>query len=225
MKFLSFTAQRKLIIDFLKSQVGNASISVVGKTLTEEYINMLESASNKVFSNIINFVTINESKSQALFSINYDTKRKNYVKLWVTKETTTDVKKWEKDGEFKNINIDRMNMLKQLFESVFKTNSQTKKNNVEKIGKYVEVQQNIAFFDTEDYALDHAMYSGGSDLDICWDAKSQCNNDNEISNVIKSYKSAINEFKSLVYALEKAKHKGVTHVIDTAYCKRKEFKF
>lgn len=225
MKILSFTAQRKLIIDFLKSQVDNASINVAGKTLTKEHINMLEYANNKEFSKIINLVTINKSKCQALFSINYDTKRKNYVKMWVTKETSTDVKKWEKDGEFKNINIDRMNMLKLLFESIVKTDSQTKKNNVEKIGKYVEVQQNIAFIDTEDYALDHAMYSGGSDLDLCWDAKSQCNKDNEITHVINSYMSAIIELIALVIGLKKAKKKGAKFVIDTAYCERKEFKF
>ena len=91
------------------------------------------------------------------------------------------------------------------------------------ISAETKVVQGIAFVNIEAKKFEYVEGSGN--VDICWDSRSECDEDNQINHVINMYNKKLSQIKTLVDELTKAKAAGATHVIDSSYTSVKDFEF
>ena len=227
---ISFKTQRELAIKFVEANAKHLRDGVTGTAVDADFINELKSLKNKSdFIERITDVEHDDACYYYVFGHKYSSKGTDLAIWTKPKGVAKDIDEWENEGEFLAVTEARIAAVQQLFDTVYKKTTKKKptaKKTVEKkIGDFVTVKNNIAFFDVENKKLDHAMYAGGNNLDICQIEKSDCGKDNQIDHVINAYNCAIREFEQLVKELTKAKDAGATHVIDESYSSHDEFNF
>lgn len=232
---ISFKTQRELAIKFVEANAKHLRDGVTGTAVDADFINELKSIKNKSdFIERITDVEHDDACYYYVFGHSYSSKGTDLAIWTLPKGVAKDIDEWENEGEFFNITETRIANVQQLFDNVYKKTTKKKpaakktvsKKPVEKkIGDFVTVKNDVAFFDVDDEKLVHAMYSGGNNLDLCQFSKSDCGTDNQIDHVINAYNCAIREFEQLVKELTKAKDAGATHVIDESYSSYDEFNF
>ena len=247
---LSLTKTRELITAFVKKYEASL-IDNNGKSLTDKFIEDLESASLQKFFEKADQIRAYFGSRFSLFNT-YKQNGTTKVTLWIgehknandlakkisgCKDTTTLLKYWQDDGNWFIINETRLAALEVIFDHLgvktypTKTTQKatakktTKKPEVVTISDTTEVQNEIAFIDFDAEKFDHAMKNGGSNFDPLIDNASENCARNQIDHAINAFKLAKKEIDAFITELAKAKDAGAKYVVDSSCCERKNFNF
>lgn len=247
---LSLTKTRELITAFVKKYEASL-IDNNGKSLTDKFIEDLESASLQKFFEKADQIRAYFGSRFSLFNT-YKQNGTTKVTLWIgehknandltkkisgCKDTTTLLKYWQDDGNWFIVSEVRLAALEIIFDHLgvktypTKTTSKVtakktaKKPEVVTISDTTEVQNEIAFINFDADKFDHALHAGGNNFDPMIDYASENCANNQIDHAINAFKLAKKEIDAFITELAKAKDAGAKYVVDSSWCERKNFDF
>lgn len=247
---LSLTKTRELITKFVKKYRASL-IDGVNRSLTDEFIEDLESASLQKFFEKADRISTYFGAHFSLFNT-YKQNGTTKVTLWIgahanandltkkissCKDTSELLHYFQDGGSWYNISEARLAALEVIFDhlgvktyptkttSKVTTKKTAKKPEVVTISDTTEVQNGIAFIDFDAEKFDHAMHEGGSNFDPMIDNASDNGASNQIDHAINAFKLAKKEIDAFITELAKAKDAGAKYVVDSSWCERKDFSF
>ena len=247
---LSLTKTRELITAFVKKYEASL-VDNYGKSLTDKFIEDLESASLQKFFEKADQIRAYFGSRFSLFNT-YKQNGTTKVTLWIgehknandltkkisgCKDSATLLKYFQDDGNWFIISEVRLAALEVIFDHLgvksfpTKTTSKVaskktaKKPEVVTISDTTEVQNGIAFIDFDADKFDHAMHEGGNNFDPMIDTASDNGASNQIDHAINAFKLAKKELDVFITELAKAKDAGAKYVVDSSWCERKSFNF
>ena len=247
---LSLTKTRELITAFVKKYEASL-VDNYGKSLTDKFIEDLESASLQKFFEKADQIRAYFGSRFSLFNT-YKQNGTTKVTLWIgehknandltkkisgCKDSATLLKYFQDDGNWFIISEVRLAALEVIFDHLgvksfpTKTTSKVaskktaKKPEVGTISDTTEVQNGIAFIDFDADKFDHAMHEGGNNFDPMIDTASDNGASNQIDHAINAFKLAKKELDVFITELAKAKDAGAKYVVDSSWCERKSFNF
>ena len=247
---LSLTKTRELITAFVKKYEASL-VDNYGKSLTDKFIEDLESASLQKFFEKADQIRAYFGSRFSLFNT-YKQNGTTKVTLWIgehknandlakkisgCKDSATLLKYFQDDGNWFIISEARLAALEVIFDHLgvksfpTKTTSKVaskktaKKPEVVTISDTTEVQNGIAFIDFDADKFDHAMHEGGNNFDPMIDNASDHGASNQLDHAINAFKLAKKELDVFITELAKAKDAGAKYVVDSSWCERKSFNF
>ena len=247
---LSLTKTRELITAFVKKYEASL-VDNYGKSLTDKFIEDLESASLQKFFEKADQIRAYFGSRFSLFNT-YKQNGTTKVTLWIgehknandltkkisgCKDSATLLKYFQDDGNWFIISEARLSALEVIFDhlgvktfptkttSKVATKKTAKKPEVVTISDTTEVQNGIAFIDFDADKFDHAMHEGGNNFDPMIDNASDNGASNQIDHAINAFKLAKKEIDAFITELAKAKDAGAKYVVDSSWCERKSFNF
>ena len=247
---LSLTKTRELITAFVKKYEASL-VDNYGKSLTDKFIEDLESASLQKFFEKADQIRAYFGSRFSLFNT-YKQNGTTKVTLWIgehknandlakkisgCKDSATLLKYFQDDGNWFIISEARLAALEVIFDhlgvksfptkttSKVATKKTAKKPEVVTISDTTEVQNGIAFVDFDADKFDHAMHEGGNNFDPMIDNASDNGASNQIDHAINAFKLAKKELDVFISELVKAKDAGAKYVVDSSWCERKSFSF
>ena len=247
---LSLTKTRELITAFVKKYEASL-VDNYGKSLTDKFIEDLESASLQKFFEKADQIRAYFGSRFSLFNT-YKQNGTTKVTLWIgehknandlakkisgCKDSATLLKYFQDDGNWFIISEVRLAALEVIFDHLgvksfpTKTTSKVtskktaKKPEVVTISDTTEVQNGIAFIDFDADKFEHALKTGGDNFDPMIDSADENSAQNQIDHAINAFKLAKKELDVFISELAKAKDAGAKYVVDTSWCARKSFSF
>lgn len=247
---LSLTKTRELITKFIKKYQASL-IDGVNRSLTDEFIEDLESASLQKFFEKADRISTYFGAHFSLFNT-YKQNGTTKVTLWIgahanandltkkisgCKDTGELLKYFQDGGSWYNISEARLAALEVIFDhlgvktyptkttSKVTTKKTAKKPEVVTISDTTEVQNEIAFINFDADKFDHALHAGGNNFDPMIDNASENCAQNQIDHAINAFKLAKKEIDAFITELAKAKDAGAKYVVDSSWCERKDFNF
>ena len=247
---LSLTKTRELITAFVKKYEASL-VDNYGKSLTDKFIEDLESASLQKFFEKADQIRAYFGSRFSLFNT-YKQNGTTKVTLWIgehknandlakkisgCKDSATLLKYFQDDGNWFIISEARLSALEVIFDhlgvksfptkttSKVATKKTAKKPEVVTISDTTEVQNGIAFVDFDADKFEHALKTGGDNFDPMIDSADENSAQNQIDHAINAFKLAKKELDVFISELVKAKDAGAKYVVDTSWCARKSFSF
>lgn len=247
---LSLTKTRELITKFVKKYRASL-IDGVNRSLTDEFIEDLESASLQKFFEQADRISTYFGAHFSLFNT-YKQNGTTKVTLWIgahanandltkkisgCKDTDELLKYFQDGGSWYNISEARLAALEVIFDhlgvktyptkttSKVTTKKTAKKPEVVTISDTTKVQNEIAFINFDADKFDHALHAGGNNFDPMIDNASENCASNQIDHAINAFKLAKKEIDAFITELAKAKDAGAKYVVDSSWCERKDFDF
>lgn len=246
---LSFTKAKALTINFIKKYKNLLRDGETHKPISNDDIARYEAMSPSMF-----FTDIDVQSIQANFGSFYDVfnyfkscNGRLSVMIWLpTHSSAKDLLHridmhnksnedlcnfWQNFGGWYNLTEKRLIALEKIFDQFgAKSKTQTAKKSTKKpevvtISDTTEVQNEIAFIDFDADKFNHLMKQGGTHFDPMINDESLNSADNQIDHAINAFKLARKELEDFISELVRAKDAGAKYVVDSSWCKRKNFIF